>query len=54
VEKTVGSEMTLSAEEYAQIAEGYKKASVDPLVPAERRLKLAKEAEWFRWCNLLF
>jgi len=49
VEKTVGSEMTLSAEEYAQIAEGYKKASVDPLVPAERRLKLAKEADWFRF-----
>ena len=41
--------MTLSAEQYAQIAEGYEKASADPLVPAERRFDLAKEADWFRF-----
>ena len=41
--------MTLSAEQYAQIAEGYENASADPLVPAERRLNLAKEADWFRF-----
>ena len=49
-----GKEMTLSAEQYAQMAEGDEKASADPLVPAERRLNVAKEADWFRWCNLLF
>jgi hypothetical protein len=41
--------MTLSAEQYSQIAEGYENASADPLVPAERRLNLAKEANWFRF-----
>ncbi len=41
--------MTLSAEQYAQIAEGYEKASADPLLPEERRLDLAKEADWFRF-----
>ena len=41
--------MTLTAEQYAQIAEGYEKASADPLVPAERRFDLAKEADWFRF-----
>ena len=41
--------MTLSAEQYAQIAEGYEKASADPLLPAEERVNLAKEADWFRF-----
>ena len=41
--------MTLSAEQYAQIAQGYEKASADPLVAAERRFDLAKEADWFRF-----
>ena len=41
--------MTLTTEQYAQIAQGYEKASADPLVPAERRFDLAKEADWFRF-----
>jgi Bacterial SH3 domain len=39
--------MTLTADQYFQIAQGYAKAAADPFVSPERREALANKAEWF-------
>jgi uncharacterized protein YraI len=39
--------MTLTADQYFQIAQGYAKAAADPFVPPESRQAFAKKAEWF-------
>jgi uncharacterized protein YraI len=39
--------MTLTADQYLQIAQGYAKAAADPFVPPERREAFANKAEWF-------
>jgi hypothetical protein len=36
-------------EQYSEIAEGYEKASVDPLLAPEKQMELAKKAEWFHF-----
>jgi hypothetical protein len=36
-------------EQYSEIAEGYEKASVDPLLAPEKQAELAKKAEWFHF-----
>jgi hypothetical protein len=45
--------MTLTANQYFQIAQGYAKAAEDPFVTADRREALSTKAEWFdflgRW-----
>lgn len=38
--------MTLTADQYFQIAQGYAKAAADPFVSPERREAFAKKAEW--------
>ena len=39
--------MTLTADQYFQIAQGYAKAAADPFVPPESREAFANKAEWF-------
>jgi hypothetical protein len=39
--------MTLTADQYFQIAQSYAKAAADPFVSPERRHALANKAEWF-------
>lgn len=39
--------MTLTADQYFQIAQGYAKAAADPFVPPEGREAFANKAEWF-------
>ena len=39
--------MTLTADQYFQIAQGYAKAAADPFVPPESRKAFANKAEWF-------
>ena len=39
--------MTLTADQYFQIAQGYAKAAADPFVPIERKEAFANKAEWF-------
>jgi hypothetical protein len=39
--------MTLTADQYFQIAQGYAKAAEDPFVPPENRAAFANKAEWF-------
>jgi uncharacterized protein YraI len=41
--------MTLTADQYLQIAQGYTLAAADPFVPAERREAFAKKAEWLEF-----
>lgn len=41
--------MTLTADQYSQIAQGYEKAATDSLVASENRADLAKKAKWFRF-----
>ena len=41
--------MTFTADQYSQIAKGYENAAADPLVAAEKRVDLAKKADWFRF-----
>ena len=43
--------MRFTKDQYSQIAQGYEKASADPLVSAEQRAELAKKAEWFRFLS---
>ena len=43
--------MTLTADQYSQIARGYEEAAADPLVASENRADLAKKAEWFRFLS---
>jgi hypothetical protein len=43
------SEMTLTAAQYSQIAQGYENAAADPWVAAEKRVNLLNKAEWFRF-----
>jgi hypothetical protein len=43
--------MSFTKDQYSQIAQGYDKASTDPLVSAEKRAELAKKAEWFRFLS---
>jgi hypothetical protein len=51
VEKTLllAREMTLTADQYSQIAAGYHKAAVDPSIGPEKRKEFARKAEWFRF-----
>ena len=39
--------MTLTADQYFQIAQGYARAAADPFVPPEGRKAFANKAEWF-------
>jgi hypothetical protein len=39
--------MTLTADQYFQISQGYAKAAVDPYVSPNNRIAFAKKAEWF-------
>ena len=39
--------MTLTADQYFQISQGYAKAAADPFVPPEGREAFANKAEWF-------
>ena len=39
--------MTLTADQYLQIAQAYAKAAADPFVPPERKEAFANKAEWF-------
>ena len=39
--------MTLTADQYFQIAQGYAKGAADPFVPPESRKAFANKAEWF-------
>ena len=39
--------MTLTADQYFQIAQGYAKAAADPFVPPESKEAFANKAEWF-------
>src|SRR5688500_17990162 len=39
--------MTLTADQYFQISQGYAKAAADPFVPANRREAFDKKAKWF-------
>ena len=39
--------MTLTADQYFQIAQGYAKAAADPFVPPESREAFGNKAEWF-------
>jgi hypothetical protein len=41
--------MTLTADQYAQIAQGFDSVAADPLVPNEKRREFAKQAEWFHY-----
>ena len=43
--------MSFTKDQYSQIAQGYEKASADPLVSTEKRVELAKKAEWFRFLS---
>jgi SH3 domain-containing protein len=43
------SEVSLTADQYSQIAQGYEEAASDPLVAPNNRADLAKKAEWFRF-----
>lgn len=47
--QTGASEVTLTADQYSQIARGYEEAAADPLVASKNRADLAKKAEWFRF-----
>jgi SH3 domain-containing protein len=41
--------MTLTPEQYREIADGYERAAIDPSVSPEGKEKFAKKAEWFRF-----
>jgi hypothetical protein len=41
--------MTLTPDQYSEIAEGYARSTLDPSVPPEAREEFAKKAEWFRF-----
>ena len=41
--------MTLTADQYSQIAKGYAEADADPLVTEERKEEFAKKAKWFHF-----
>jgi hypothetical protein len=44
-------EMTFSAEQYAEIAAGYREAAADRSIPSEKREEFARKAEWFRFLS---
>ena len=41
--------MTLTADQYSQIAKGYAEAAADPLIAEERKKEFAKKADWFHF-----
>lgn len=41
--------MTLTPDQYSEIAEGYARSTIDPSVPPEAKEEFAKKAEWFRF-----
>jgi len=44
--------MTLTADQYSEIATGYREAAADPSIPPGKRAEFAKKAEWFRFLAL--
>jgi hypothetical protein len=41
--------MTLTADQYYQVSQGYALAAADPFIPTDRREAFAKKAEWFEF-----
>jgi len=41
--------MTLTADQYYQVSQGYALAAADPFIPPDRREAFAKQAEWFEF-----
>jgi SH3 domain-containing protein len=41
--------MTLTADQYFQVSQGYALAAADPFIPPDRREAFAKKAEWFEF-----
>jgi hypothetical protein len=43
--------MTLTADQFAQIAQHYESAAADPFVPNDKKREFSKQAEWYRYLS---